>query len=557
MVNESSVNHVPGSGELRENNVNSVLEKNAALFPDRAALKWVCSETFKTWDSLLPLPHESITYQDFAGLSARLARGLKGAGIKKGDRVIIFLPMSLELYLTVCAVMRIGAISVFLDVWTKKQLDASAHQAEPKALIVPETVLSAFPALNAIPLKIVAGQHSQKNYTAFSSLFDTPEDTYIEPVSPDTPALITYTTGSSGVPKGAVRTHQFLAAQHHALDQCIPYLETDIDLPTFPIFSLNNLACGITSVLPAITLATPSEKDARILVSQMLSEKVTCCTFAPARLARVTEYCHLNRIDLSHIRRVVTGGAPADKEVLRGLKAIAPGALLLVLYGSTEAEPIASIDADELLRDTSARAGVNVGKIVRDLEFKFIRLHRGDIELDEQGWGKWELPHGEVGELVVSGPHVCREYYRNPPAFQRNKIKDAGGKVWHRTGDVGFLDEHDRLWIAGRVHNAIFREKTCLFPVYAEILLKTLEFVRQAAYAGIEDEVLGEKACVIISLRHGFGIENRGQYREQILALFKTHKMPVDEIRIVGEIPMDPRHHSKVDYAKLKEMPGE
>jgi acyl-coenzyme A synthetase/AMP-(fatty) acid ligase len=329
MVKARIDHQVNGSNKRRENNVNYILEKNRVLFPARAALKWVHSEAFNSWDGVQQLSHETITYQDFAGQSARLARGLKDAGIDKGDRVIIFLPMSLELYLSVCAVTRIGAISVFLDVWAQKQLDVSAQQVEPKAFIGYERVLTSVPALNAIPLKIAMEQHSQKNYSDFAGLLETKEEAHIEPVSPDTPALITYTTGSSGVPKGAVRTHHFLAAQHHALDQCIPYLEDDIDLPTFPIFSLNNLAGGITSALPAVNLATPSEKDAHILVNQMLSEGVTCCTFPPALLARVTEYCHQHRIELSHIRRVVTGGAPVDKEVIRKLKAIAPKQLYL------------------------------------------------------------------------------------------------------------------------------------------------------------------------------------------------------------------------------------
>jgi hypothetical protein len=157
------------------------------------------------------------------------------------------------------------------------------------------------------------------------------------------------------------------------------------------------------------------------------------------------------------------------------------------------------------------------------------------LEWDDRGWEKWEVPKGEIGELVVRGTHVCQEYYKNPVAFKRNKIREVGGQVWHRTGDVCFLDPNGRLWIAGRVHNAIFRENTYLFPVHAEILLKSLEFVNQAAYAGKEDEKLGEKACVAISLREGFGVE-KSEYQDRILALFRTHKLPVDEIRIVGEL---------------------
>jgi len=548
--------HANGSFELRENNVSSLVEKNGALFPDRTAVKWVSSETFKNWHHGLPMPHESITYQAFADRSARLARGLKDAGIGKGDRVIILLPISLELYLALGAIMSIGAIAVFLDVGAKEQLDASAHQIEPKAVIGTEAVFAAVLMLNAIPLKIVVGPHSAKCYIEFADLRETEDGTPIEPVFSDAPALITYTTGSSGVPKGIVRTHAFLMAQHDALIQCIPYSEADIDLPTFPIFLLNNLACGIASVLPAINLAVPSERDAPVLTGQMLSEKVTCCTFAPALLARVTEYCQQQRIELPHLRRVVTGGAPADKDIVRRLKTVAPQAAVFVIYGSTEAEPISLIEADELLRDTSVGKGVNVGKIVRELKYKFIKIYRGDIVLDDQGWQKWMVSEGEVGELVVSGPHVGQDYYRNPAAFKRNKIKDANGRVWHRTGDVGLLDESNRLWIAGRVHNVILREKTYLFPLHAETLLKTLGFVNQAAFVGIDDETLGERTCVTISLRRGFGTENLTQYLDQICALFKMHELPVDEIRILAEIPMDSRHHSKVDYGKLKKMLG-
>ena len=555
-MNAGTGHHANSSFELRENNVSSLVEKNGALYPDKTAVKWVSSETCKNWRDYLPIPHESITYKAFAERSARLARGLKNAGIGKGDRVIILLPISLELYLALGALMRIGATAVFLDVGAKEQLDASAHQTEPKALIGAETIFATVPMLNAIPLKIVVGPHSAKCCVEFSILRETEDDTPIEPVFPDAPALITYTTGSSGVPKGIVRTHAFLVAQHNALTQCIPYLETDIDLPTFPIFLLNNLACGIASVLPAINLAVPSERDAPMLTGQMRSEEVTCCTFAPGLLARVTEYCQRHRIELPHLRRVVTGGAPTDKDIVRMLKTVAPQAAVFVIYGSTEAEPISLIEADELLRDTSVGKGVNVGTIVRELKYKFIKIHRGDIELDDQGWQKWMIPEGELGELVVSGPHVCQDYYKNPAAFKRNKIKDAHGRVWHRTGDVGLLDESNRLWIAGRVHNVILREKTYLFPLHAETLLKTLGFVNQAAYVGIDDETLGERTCVTISLRRGFGVENPMHYLGQIHALFKMHELPVDEIRIFDDIPMDSRHHSKVDYGKLKKMLG-
>ena len=545
-------------GICRENNVICFLENHAWLFPDRIALVWVTKEKLMAWDGVGKLIHEPIIYKDFYKRICALSGGLKKLGICKGDRVIIFVPLSLELYLSMFAVQRLGAIAVFLDSWTRKDhLGVYAQVVQPKAMISFEKAFelcSAVPELADIQLKVVVGQH-EKNYTNdLESLINSTELTDIEPVESNDTALITFTTGSSGVPKGANRSHRFLAAQHRALDKEIPYKEDDRDLPVFPIFSLNNLAGGVTTILPAIDLAAPSDIDAAIIINQIFSGNVTCCTVSPSIFINIAEYCHQHKMTLSGLRRVVTGGAPVSKDNVKSFKSIAPSAEILVLYGSTEVEPIAHIEANEMLQDESERQGVNVGRISEGLDYKFIKISRKNVELGEKGWQEWEVEKGKAGELVVSGAHVCENYYNNPDAFKSTKIKEANGKIWHRTGDVGLLDEQGRLWLVGRVHNTIVRANEYLFPVHAEILLKRLDFVRQAAFLGIEDSKLGERACAAFSLKGGFKPENKEQYANTVIQLLRESKIPVDEVKMVKEIPMDPRHHSKVEYSKLREM---
>ncbi len=545
-------------GRVKDNNVISFLDKHAQLFPQKIALQWVTRKILQVWDSTSNLIYESITYKDLVGKINAVSGGLKKIGIGKGDCVIIFVPLSVELYVTMFAVQRLGAIAVFLDSWARKDhLGICAQVVQPKTMISFEKAFelcAAVPELANIQIKIVVGSH-EKNYTGdLESLLKSSDLADIEPVEPNDTALITFTTGSSGVPKGANRTHKFLAAQHRALDKEIPYEGNDIDLPVFPIFSLNNLAGGVTTVLPAIDLAAPSDKDAAIIINQIFSCKITCCTVSPSIFVNIAEYCGKNNIILNGLRRVVTGGAPVSKDNVKNFKAIAPAAEILVLYGSTEVEPIAHIEADEMLRDESKREGVNVGRISEDLEYKFIKIWRKNVELGEKGWQEWEVETSKPGELVVSGSHVCENYYNNPEAFKSTKIKEASGKIWHRTGDVGLLDGQGRLWLVGRVHNTIVRANEYLFPVYAEILLKRLDFVRQAAFLGIGDSKLGERTCAAFSLKEGFNQENVQQYTDEIVNLFKENKIPVDEVRIVKEIPMDPRHHSKVEYSKLKEI---
>lgn len=545
-------------GKVRENNVISFLDKHAQKCPEHTALRWVTRDDLKVWDGKGELSHTSITYKELAQKISIIAYGLSKIGVNKSDRIIIFVPLSLELYLSMFAVQRIGAIAVFLDSWARRDhLCVVARVVQPKAMISFEKAFKLceeVTELANIPLKIVVGSGEGSYITSLEALASGKEESEIEPVEGADTALITFTTGSSGVPKGANRTHCFLAAQHRALDRVIPYNEKDIDLPVFPIFSLNNLAGGVTTVLPAIDLASPSDKDAAIIVNQIFSSSVSCCTVSPSIFVNIAEYCRQHNIALSGLRRIVTGGAPVSKDNVKSFKSIAPLSEILVLYGSTEVEPIAHIEANEMLADESKREGVNVGKISSDLDYKFIKISRENIELGGLGWSQWEVEKGKVGELVVSGPHVCENYYNNIEAFKKTKIQEKSGKIWHRTGDVGVLDNENRLWLVGRVHNTIVRANEYLFPVQAEILLKRLPFVRQAAFIGLEDANIGEKAFAVVSLKEGTTSDNQTQYINQITDLFKQNSIPVDEVKILEEIPMDPRHHSKVEYSKLRTM---
>ena len=127
-------------------------------------------------------------------------------------------------------------------------------------------------------------------------------------------ALVTFTTGSSGPPKGADRTHGFLAAQHRALDACLPYTDADIDLPVFPIFSLNNIAAAVTTVLPAVNLAKPAESDGAVLAAQIQATGATCCTLSPSLLRGVSDFAASREIRLDGLRRAATGGAPITSD---------------------------------------------------------------------------------------------------------------------------------------------------------------------------------------------------------------------------------------------------
>ena len=173
------------------------------------------------------------------------------------------------------------------------------------------------------------------------------------PVTAEIPALITFTSGSSGIPKGTNRTHGFLVAQHAALSNEFPMRDDDIDMPMFPVFALNNLASGIPSIVPKMNFRKADKVDGRKIVDQMIAHGVTTCTASPPFIDRVVEYIGRSKKNLLRLRRILTGGAPVSNSQLAVWRRVLPEVEIVVVYGSTEAEPVAHITADERLKITS------------------------------------------------------------------------------------------------------------------------------------------------------------------------------------------------------------
>ncbi|MBN1669537.1 MAG: AMP-binding protein [Kiritimatiellae bacterium] len=549
-----AIGYQEGRSDL--NNVIAFLDRQRERDPARTSLMWVRS--VQAWFDApnSPPAHDSMSAGALGQAVESAAAGLKRLGLAPGDRVFIFVPMSPALYIAMFAVQRLGAIAVFLDSWARRdQLGLCAKQVVPKGFIGPEPAFGltrGIPELETVAVRVVVGPHEGAYSAALETLAGRGEACGCEPVEREDTALVTFTTGSSGPPKGANRTHRFLAAQHRALDRCLPYARSDIDLPVFPIFSLNNMAGGVTTVLPAIDLARPAGTDGALLAAQLRATRATCCTLSPSLLRAVAAAAGQAGIELDGLRRMATGGAPVSADDIAAIRAVAPRAALHILYGSTEVEPIAHLVASDMPAGGEAE-GVCVGALAEGLQARFLRLNRGPVQLGEDGWTEWELPAGRTGELAVSGEHVCRDYYKNPDAFQRAKIVDADGQVWHRTGDMCRLDEDGRLWVVGRVHNVIRRKDDVLFPVKPEILMKRLPFVQAAAYLGMPDTELGERAVAAFSVRPG---RAPADFAAAIRDALAKEGVVVDDVVQVDDIPLDPRHHSKVEYEKLRERLG-
>jgi acyl-CoA synthetase (AMP-forming)/AMP-acid ligase II len=215
-------------------------------------------------------------------------------------------------------------------------------------------------------------------------------------------------------------------------------------------------------------------------------------------------------------------------------------------YGSSEAEPISGIAATEFLACMErGDEGLCVGKPVERIRLRLVRPCAAPIELGAGGWPSWDVPPGEVGEIVVSGDHVLSGYAFDAGAERTNKIRD-GACVWHRTGDAGRTDAEGRLWLMGRIGRRVVREGVTWWGLPAEVRALAVEGVRHAAYLGRPDPRLGERAVLCVET----GSNSLGDaLRERLLAAVAPH--PVDELEAFAHLPRDPRHQSKTDIDAL------
>jgi olefin beta-lactone synthetase len=504
-------------------NVVNRLYQAAARVPERAAL-------------IMP-DDESATFAELRDRVGRVAARLQAAGIRPGDRLVVMIPMSIDLYTVLLGIIHAGAVAVFVDPWmSMRKIARFAAFAEPVGFAgVPRShLLRLFePALRRLPVTLSTGSGWLARHRLTDWLRTPPATAPWAPDQPDAPALITFTSGSSGTPKGANRTHRFLNAQYQALCRAYTFSETDVDMPMFPVFALRNLADGITSVVPDMDFRRVASVDGSRVQRQIAQHRVTTLTASPPfidRLANAGPHP-------SALRRILTGGAPVTDQQLRRWQKAFPETAIQIVYGSTEAEPVASIAAAERL--ALQGTGVCAGRPEPGVEARVIRITDGPVAFTS--WPDRTPGPDGIGELVVAGEHVCRDYFRNPAAVAENKLIDDTGTVWHRMGDTGYFDADARFWLTGRVHSTI-RRGDALF--HAQLLESQAAGVWPHAHRIAALEWRNELVLVVQG--------TAASYPEDAL---RAQGVPVDRVIVTRkQLPLDPRHQSKIDYAALRRL---
>ena len=486
---------------------------DAALrFPDRIALRE---------------QGQSISYRALRTRGLTCASRLAASGINKGDRVVVLVPMSIELYAWIVGLLSLDATVMFVEPWMPLDLIAGCcAKAAPKAIIAsPLGVVLAqrAPAFRRIPLKLAVRGGALFSILGWKAPPSTGPEVPAPTAADDDMAVLTFTTGSSGTPKGVVRTHGLLATQHHVLSRSLHLTSTDVCLHAFANFVLNNLALGATSVLPSIRPSAPTKFSPAAVAREIDDAQVTSLVVPPASLERLVAWAEQRGHTMPSITSLATGGGPVPLRLLARAAKVFPSSDPEILYGSSEVEPVCHIAWSEL-KDLDGD-GVCVGRPVDEVSVRLI----------------------DKGEIAVSGAHVSPRYFDDPEAMAKTKIED-NGVLWHRMGDTATIDAHGRLWLTGRVHNLIETSSGTVLPMVLERRSEGFDFVAGAAAVGVPKN--GVVVVVVVVEPRRWDPSSFDGWRAQLL----PRSPEIMALHFVKVLPRDRRHRSKVDYAGVVDV---
>jgi acyl-coenzyme A synthetase/AMP-(fatty) acid ligase/pimeloyl-ACP methyl ester carboxylesterase len=461
------------------------------------------------------------------------AAGLARLGVRNGSRVALLVPPGADLTVAAYGCWRVGATIVAADAGLGlRSLGNALRSAAPDYVIGIRPTLAIAKAIGVPGRRVsVAGltAHGAEN---------APEPA--EPAAGE--GAVLFTSGATGPPKGVVYRHPQLLAQLELVRTVCGITDDDRMVAAFAPFALYGPALGIAVAVPDMDVTRPATLTATALARAVAAVGGTVIFASPAALRNVAATADALNPDLrealSGVRRVLSAGAPVPVDLLHQVAVLMPSAELHTPYGMTEVLPVTDVTLTEIVR-AGPGDGVCVGYPLPGVA---VRL----LELDRLGRPTGEPTDraGTTGEILVSARHVKDRYDR---LWVTERASRAEGG-WHRTGDVGHLDDHGRLWVGGRLVHVISTAAGPLTPVGLELRLESVTGVRAAAVVGVGP--VGTQQVVAIVVPDS---STSGPLAEPGLAaaIRAAADVPIAAVLTVTRLPVDIRHASKVDRTRL------
>ncbi len=491
-----------------------------------------------------------LTYRDLDRLSNALAAGLGRLGVEKGSRVALYLQNVPQFWVAQLAAWKLGAVVVPLNPMFKA--DELRYHLKDSGATVLVALASLFeevvaPVVRELGLKGVVttseldflGSGPRPAVLAGSTRLR-PRDTWdllelcdryanspdpAVPVGPEDVAYLTYTSGTTGVPKGAMNTHLNVAFNAEVYRLWMRLGPEDVVVGAAPVFHITgmvgHLAVAALTGMPVILAYRFDPAETLRLIKKW---RGTFLVAAVTAYIALMNHPDLQRRDLSSLTKAYSGGAPVPPAVVEQFRRLT-GVYVHHIYGLTETtSPSHAVPLGREAPVLPEYGALSVGVPVPNTRCRVVSLEDGE-----------DVPPGEVGEVAIQGPMVVSGYWQKPEETAR-AIRDA----WLYTGDVGLMDEAGWFYIIDRVKDMIIASGYKVWPREVEDVLYRHEAVREAAVVGIPDPYRGETVKAFVSLKPGYeGKVTPEELIEFCRARLAAYKYP-RFVEIVDEVPKTP-----------------
>jgi long-chain acyl-CoA synthetase len=463
----------------------------------------------------LRLEEELLTYAELEDATARVAGFLREHGIEPGDRVGIMLPNVPEFAIAYYGVLRAGGVVVPMNVLLK-QREVAFYLGDPEAKLV--FAWHQFADAATQGAAEAGAECVVVEPEAFGRLLESagPVTEVTERDADDT-AVILYTSGTTGKPKGAELTHSNLAINADVMKQVFSIEPDDVVFGGLPLFHAFGQTCALnTAVSAGAELVLLARFDAGRALEAIERYRVTVFEGVPTMYSALLHHPERERFDVSALRLCVSGGAALPVEVLRSFED-AFGCVILEGYGLSETSPVASFN-----HPGRERKPGSIGTPIEGVEMKL-------VDLDRQ-----HSRPGEPGEIAIRGHNVMKGYWHRPEAT--SEAIDANG--WFYSGDIARVDEDGFFFIVDRKKELIIRGGYNVYPREIEEVLYEHPAVREAAVIGIPHPDLGEEVGAAVALKPGQQV-TEAELRDYVKANVAAYKYP-RHVWFVDELPKGP-----------------
>nr|API68867.1 4-hydroxycinnamoyl-CoA ligase 1 [Miscanthus x giganteus] len=461
----------------------------------------------------------SYTYAEVESLSRRAASGLRAMGVGKGDVVMNLLRNCPEFAFTFLGAAQLGATTTTANpFYTPHEIHRQAEAAGAKIIVTEACAVEKvreFAAGRGIPVVTVDGRFD--GCVEFAEVIAAEELEADADIHPDDVVALPYSSGTTGLPKGVMLTHRSLitsvAQQVDGENPNLYFSKDDVVLcllPLFHIYSLNSVL--LAGLRAGSTIVIMRKFDLGALVDLVRKHAITIAPFVPPIVVEIAKSPRVTADDLASIRMVMSGAAPMGKELQDAFMTKIPNAVLGQGYGMTEAGPVLAMCLAFAKEPFQVKSG-SCGTVVRNAALKIVDPDTGAA-----------LGRNQPGEICIRGEQIMIGYLNDPESTKNTIDKDG----WLHTGDIGYVDDDDEIFIVDRLKEIIKYKGFQVPPAELEALLITHPEIKDAAVVSMKDDLAGEIPVAFIVRTEGSEVtedEIKQFVAKEVVFYKKVHKV--------------------------------